>query len=149
MHNKLFGKLAALLALVLIGCGSSSTTTLVNWQPDYDKAVAQAKQEKKLVMVDVYTDWCGWCKKLDRDVYSDAAVAEKLSKNFLAVKVNPEKSQRGGELAKKFGTRGFPHIVFVDGDGNKISEIGGYLPASDFSNFLDTVPKPASTPPPA
>ena len=90
-------------------------------------------------MVDVYTDWCGWCKKLDRDVYADAKVSEKLAKNFVAVKINPEKTSRAAQLAKQFGTRGYPHIVFVNGDGKKIGEIRGYVSANEFLQRLDKV----------
>ena len=111
----------------------------VNWQSDYDKAIATAKKDNKLVMVDVYTDWCGWCKKLDRDVYADPKVGERLTKSFVTVKINPEKSLRAAQLARQFGTRGYPHIVFVNGDGKKIGEIGGYVPANEFLKRLDKV----------
>jgi thioredoxin-related protein len=111
----------------------------VQWQQDYDKALASARESKKLVVVDLYTDWCGWCKKLDKDVYANAIVSERLSKNFVTVKINPEKSSRAAQLAKQFGTRGYPHIVFVNADGKKIGEIGGYVPADEFLKKLDKV----------
>ena len=114
----------------------ASVPSLVKWQSSYQQALAQAKSEKKLVMVDIYTDWCGWCKRLDKDVYANAAVAEALAKHFIPVKVNPEKSREGAELAKKFGTQGFPHIVFVNGNGEKVAEISGYLPPTDFIGQL-------------
>jgi thioredoxin-related protein len=104
----------------------------VDWEHNYDTALEKAKKENKLVMVDVYTDWCGWCKKLDKDVYADPKVGERLTKSFVTVKINPEKSLRAAQLAKQFGTKGYPHIVFVNGDGKKIGEIGGYVPANEF-----------------
>jgi thioredoxin-related protein len=64
-------------------------------------------------------------------------VAAKLGASFVSVKMNPEKSSEAKELAKKFGTRGFPHIVFVDGTGNKVAEIGGYVPAEQFLQQLE------------
>src|SRR5271154_6266159 len=76
----------------------------VEWGHDYDSALETAKKDKKLVMVDLYTDWCGWCKKLDKDTYSDKDVAAKLGKDFIAVKVNPEKSERNAKLSRDFGT---------------------------------------------
>lgn len=115
----------------------------VKWQTDFNKAVAQAKADHKLVMVDVFTDWCGWCKKLDKDVYSNAKVSEKLSKDFVACKINPEKNSANRQLANKFGTRGYPHIVFVNGDGKKVYEIGGYVPAEKFTGELDAALKKA------
>ena len=108
----------------------------LQWQNDYDKALATAKTDKKIVMVDVYTDWCGWCKKLDKDVYANAEVKAKLAKDFVPLKINPEKSKKNLELARSFGTRGYPHIVFLDASGKKISEIGGYVPADKFAQTL-------------
>jgi thioredoxin-related protein len=109
------------------------------WQPSYQVALEKARAEKKILMIDLYTDWCGWCKRLDKDVYANPSVSEKLASRFIALKLNPEKSKEAAELAKKFGTRGFPHIVFVDGAGNKVAEIGGYLPATQFLQRLDSL----------
>jgi thiol:disulfide interchange protein len=109
----------------------------VDWEHNYDHALEQAKKDKKLVMVDVYTDWCGWCKKLDQVVYKDKAVEEKLGKDFVAVKINPEMNSKNAKLAKEFGTRGYPHIVFADADGKKIAEIRGYVTADVFLKQLE------------
>lgn len=128
---------AALLAARVLGVE-------LQWQDDYDKALAAAKTGNKILMVDVYTDWCGWCKKLDRDVYANADVKAKLAKDFVTLKINPEKSKKNMELARNFGTRGYPHIVFLDGSGKKISEIGGYMPADKFRETLASLTqKPA------
>ncbi len=116
----------------------------VDWVRDFDQALQKAKTGKKLVMVDIYTDWCGWCKKLDRDVYTNPQVEEKLTKDFVAVKINPEKSAGGAQLARQFGTRGYPHIVFTDADGHKVGEIRGYASAADFLKQLEQLTaKPA------
>ena len=116
----------------------------VSWEPNYDHALEKAKKDKKLVMVDLYTDWCGWCKKLDRDVYANAQVEEKLAKDFVSVKLNPEKSAGNAQLARQFGTRGYPHIVFTDADGKKVAEIRGYVVADAFLKQLEQLTaKPA------
>jgi len=115
----------------------------VRWESNYDDALRKAKQEKKLVMVDVYTDWCGWCKKLDRDVYTDRQVVEKLNKNFIAVKINPERSATGKKLAKEFGVRGYPNIIFLDATGKKLHQQPGYRPAPAFCEVLDEVVRKA------
>ncbi|HUK81723.1 MAG TPA: thioredoxin family protein [Verrucomicrobiae bacterium] len=111
----------------------------LKWQDDYDKALAAAKADNKILMVDVYTDWCGWCKKLDKDVYSNADVKAKLTKDFVTLKINPEKSKKNQQLARNFGTRGYPHIVFLDANGKKISEVIGYVPADKFSQKLTSL----------
>jgi thiol:disulfide interchange protein len=116
----------------------------VDWERNYDQALEKAKADKKLVMVDIYTDWCGWCKKLDQVVYKDKAVEEKLGKDFVSVKINPETNAKGAKLVKEFGTRGYPYIVFTDAAGKKIAEIRGYVPAAEFLKQLEQLTaKPA------
>ncbi len=115
------------------------TAPSFEWAQDYDRAFAAAKETKRIVMVDVYTDWCGWCKKLDKDTFSDKGVGDKLTKDFVAVKLNPEKSPKGATLAKEFGVTGYPHIVFVDTTGAKVSEIIGYLPPGEFLKRLEMI----------
>ena len=127
--------------LVAVLAAAVAHAANVEWTHDYDAALKKAKTDKKLVMIDIYTDWCGWCKKLDSDVYTDKNVQEKLAKSFICVKINPEKSPSGKKLMKEFGVKGFPYIAFVDGDGNKVGEIGGYKPAKAFAAVLDSVVK--------
>ena len=152
--------IALLSMILLLGCQSNKTrvssvtgqqvepkvTTAptvtapsFEWVQDYDRALAAAKGTKRIVMVDIYTDWCGWCKKLDKDTYNDKGVGDKVAKDFVAVKLNPEKNLKGATLAKEFGTTGYPHIVFVDATGKKVSEINGYLPPGEFLKRLKMI----------
>ena len=101
----------------------------IEWSYNFDKAAKEAKKQAKPMMVDFYTDWCGWCKRLDRDVYTkDNVVA--LSKQFVCIKLNPEKDQENG---KKFSVEGFPTIVFTNSEGKEIHRIVGYKPADKFA----------------
>ena len=113
----------------------------VKWEKNYDDGLAQAKKESKLVMVDVYTDWCGWCKKLDKDVYTQKEVGDKLAKDFVAIKLNPEKSAKNKKIVSGFGVQGFPTILFLNADGKEIGRIGGYVPADKFVKQLDEISK--------
>jgi thioredoxin-related protein len=131
-------------ALVTVLVATVAHAEKVNWEHNFERALEHARKNKKLVMVDLYTDWCGWCKKLDRDVYKDKKVEQKLAKDFITVKINPEATASGAKLARQFGTRGFPHIVFTDATGKKIDEIIGYVPADAFLKRLDKVTAPAS-----
>ena len=132
-----------LISLIVGIIATGAWAAEVDWQKSYADALAKAKKEKKLVLVDVYTDWCGWCKKLDKDTYSDKDVQAKLAKDFVAVKVNPETSDEGKKLQEQFSIRGFPYLLFVDGDGKKVAEIVGYKPAAAFLTRLEEITKPA------
>lgn len=116
----------------------------IDWQANYDSALEKAKKDKKPVMIDIYTDWCGWCKKLDRDTYSDKDVQAKLAKDFIAVKINPDENEKNALLEQRLGRAGYPHIVFLDSDGKKITEIRGYVPAAVFLKYLEQIAKPSS-----
>ena len=125
------------LALVLTAM--VATAADVKWEKQYVKVLEQSKKDKKLVMVDVFTEWCGWCKKLDKDVYSNKEVAEALAKNFVAIKLNPEESTKNKKVAAKFQVNGFPTIIFLDSNGKELSKIGGYVPADEFLKRLNEV----------
>ena len=103
----------------------------------FDDALAKARSEKRLVLVDVYTDWCGWCKKLDREVFSDAKVAAAASA-LVAVRVNAEKG--GEKIAERYDVQGFPTILFVDGAGNVVKRIDGYVDADEMLRILAELP---------
>ena len=104
----------------------------------FDEALDRARSEKKLLLVDVYTDWCGWCKKLDREVFSDARVAT-ASKSLLAVRVNAEKG--GEKVAERYDVQGYPTILFVDGSGNVVKRIDGYVDADELLRILAALPR--------
>ena len=105
----------------------------------FDEALARARSEKRLVLVDVYTDWCGWCKKLDREVFADARVAE-ATRALVAVRVNAEEG--GGEkVAQRYDVQGFPTVLFVDGSGNVVKRIDGYVDAAKMLRIISALPK--------
>lgn len=104
----------------------------------FDEALARARSEKKLLLVDVYTDWCGWCKKLDREVFSDARVAE-AARSLVAVRVNAEKG--GEKVAERYDVQGYPVVLFVDGSGTVVKRIDGYVDATEMLRILSALPK--------
>ena len=94
---------------------------------------AQAKEEKKLVMLDFTgSDWCGWCIMLDREVFSKPQFKEYASKNLVLVEVDFPKMKPMSDatrmqnirLAQQYQIQGFPTIVVLNGDGQIIAELG-------------------------
>jgi thiol:disulfide interchange protein len=111
----------------------------VEFQTDAGQAMAQAARENKPVMVDVYTDWCTWCHKLDRDVYSRNDVAQAVDQNFVALKLNPEKSASEKAFAAKYKVEGFPTILFLDANGKELGRVLGSKPGPEFLKTLAMV----------
>ena len=103
------------------------------WLDDMEKAKAQAKAENKKILLDFTgSDWCGWCVKLDKEVFSQQAWKDYAAKHFVLVEVDfprgtqlPEATKKQNEeLKKKFGIRGFPTIVITSASGTKKGELG-------------------------
>ncbi len=105
----------------------------IAWAENWDSALEQAQVEGRIVMVDFYTTWCGWCKRLDRDTYSDAGVIDRCRK-LVAVKVDGE---RRADLARKYGVTGYPTIGFLHPDGRPLQMVVGYQKADPFAEMLD------------
>ncbi len=105
----------------------------------FDEALARARGENRLLLVDVYTDWCGWCKKMDREVFADDRVA-RAARSFVAVRVNAEKG--GEKVAQRYDVQGYPTILFVDGSGKIVKRIDGYVDAAEMLRILTDLPKP-------
>ena len=76
-----------LLGLFLIG--SISLQAQIEWLT-FEEAVARNEREPKKILIDVYTDWCGWCKKMDKAVFASPAITAYISEHFYAVKFNAE-----------------------------------------------------------
>ncbi len=118
----------AFLAFVSMGLSAND----ISWRTDSASAMAESRKTGKPVMIDFYTDWCGWCKELDKVTYRDPEVIG-LSGSFVSLKLDAEKNPKGPELAEKYGVDGFPTILFLEPDGSLVARIVGYLPARDFA----------------
>lgn len=126
----------ALLPLLLLAVTTAGAhASEIAWKKGYDAAVAESKSTGKLMMIDFYTDWCGWCKKLDSDTYPAPEVV-KQSENFIPIKLNAEKDADGIRLAKKFKVDGYPTILFIDSNENLAFKIVGYEPAKPFAESM-------------
>ncbi|MBI3142202.1 MAG: DUF255 domain-containing protein [Bacteroidetes bacterium] len=121
--------------------------TAITWL-DLETAQAQMKETPKKLFVDLYTDWCGWCKVMDKNSFAHPVIIEIMNKHFYAVKFNAEKGPevnfkgtqykllpRGGkplhEWAQAYGStsRGlsYPTTIYFDENLNEIDVIPGYL----------------------
>jgi thioredoxin-related protein len=126
---------AAVVVGLLWAAGAAHAAEIA-WAKSFQAAMTQAKSSKKLVMADFYTDWCGWCKKLDKDTYTNAQVIQ-LTGQFVPVKVNAEKE--GVAVAKKYGVNGYPTILFITPEGDVAGKIGGYMPPEPFAGELKNI----------
>ena len=98
----------------------------IAWHRDLRRAIEVARAEGKLIVADVYTDWCGWCKKMDKTVYSDPAIVA-LSRQQVFLKVNAEDRGEGQSFAREMGVKGYPTTIILDGNGRVLNIAQGYI----------------------
>lgn len=135
-------KAAFLIALFFI---SSTAFSQIDFQKgSVAEVLAMAKAQNKLVMVDVMTDWCKWCIELDNKVYAKKDISDFANSNQINYKIDAEKGE-GIDFAKKYKIQGFPSILFLDGDGNEVDRVYGYVPAKDFMEMMQDYNKGINT----
>ncbi len=135
---------AVVYAVLESSSTSASTPYSVSWY-SFDEGLAEASKQQKKLLVDVYTDWCSWCKKMDNEVYSDKRIIELLHEHFVSVKLNAESSRKltyngqqftEREFAAALGIDGYPTTVFFLPDAKPITRVPGFMEAKTFANVL-------------
>jgi len=101
---------------------------------------AQKKASDGMLMlfVDVYATWCGPCKMMDSEVYTDPAVADYMNAHFLSVRLDGE-SDFGRIYASEQGLEGYPSMFIFSDDGERVSKIVGFTPAADLKSSLSSI----------
>jgi len=109
----------------------------LGWKSSLSEGLSEAKDKNKYVLADVYTDWCGWCKKLDRDTFSDGQMVKYLKSKFVCVKVNAEGSKESKEAASKYNVHGFPCSLVFDSQGKFLGRLSGYMEPLQYQSALE------------
>lgn len=127
----------------------------IHWMT-LEEAIEKSKTEKRKLYIDVYTQWCGWCKRMDETTFSDPEVVRYMNDHYYAVKFDAEQEkdinfQEKNYKFRKNGARGyhelasawlnnrlsFPTSVFLDENFNVIQPIPGYLDGSKMEAVLN------------
>src|SRR5262249_40129049 len=129
-------KLLAFTFLLTLSLAPALRAADGNWLTDPAKALAEAKGTKKLVLMDFTgSDWCSWCVRLNKEVFSQPQFQEFAKDNLVLVELDfprskpqsAEEKARNEALAKKFGIEGFPTIVVLNSEGKQVGQLG-YMP---------------------
>ena len=124
------------------------------WLTDYETALQKAKEENRYVLVDFTgSDWCGWCIRLNREVFSTEEFQDFAKEQLVCVKIDfPRKkklsrevAERNDQLQRKFGVRGYPTVFVLGPDGIPLARTG-YLKGGGqgYVNHLKSFIKNAS-----
>ena len=150
-------KIIVLLTL-LVSVSVSVSAQKINWMTMNEAIAAQAKTPKK-IFVDVYTNWCGPCKMLDKNTFSNTDLAAYINKHFYPVKFNGEGDETINmgdrefknpdfdparahtrnsphQFARFMGVRAYPTMLFIDSDGKLINRVASYLTPPQLEVYL-------------
>jgi len=117
--------------ILLVSQLSFSQQTIKFEDSDFATILAKAKAEKKIVFLDAYAAWCGPCKLMEKNVFTDKNVADYYNKNFINAHFDMEKGE-GPSLASKYGIRSYPTLLFLNGEGEIVGKELGYIKTEEF-----------------
>lgn len=156
MNVKNMWRTALLAVLVNFACLLSVDAQQVQWL-SMNEALERAEAENKKIFIDMYTDWCGWCKKMDKSTFQKPDIAAYINEHFIPVKFNAEQrkevtyrgkiykyvsnGKRGYhelavELSKNLGRLSFPTIIFLDERQKVIQPIPGFQDPKSFEVIM-------------
>lgn len=103
-------------------------------QPKWGKVLKMAKKQNKPIFVDAYTTWCGPCKMMDRDVFTNKEVADYFNENFINVKMDMEKGE-GNQLKLDWKVKAFPTLLYFNTEGEIVHRVVGAFGVEEFMNY--------------
>ncbi|TSA24397.1 MAG: DUF255 domain-containing protein, partial [Bacteroidetes bacterium] len=133
----------------------SPATPKIKWM-SFEEAYALNKTKPKKIFIDMYTDWCGWCKRMDATTFAHPEIIEYMNNNFYNVKMNaerrdtvvidsvifvnpnPGKPRSSHQLAVELlrGQMSYPSFVFLNEKSQLLTVVAGYQPAKEFEPIL-------------
>lgn len=145
-----------ILILSLVSIMASAGAQEIKWMK-IEEAVAAAQKTPKKIFIDVYTDWCGWCRRMDQTTFSNPVIANYINENYYAVKLDAETTDtitfKGYQFTYKSGPDGrggmnyfayallngktsFPSYVIMNEQQNLLTVLRGYQDAERFEPLL-------------
>lgn len=153
--STVFLLLLSLLAIVAYGeepkkenaeKDTSRSSAEIQWH-DFNEGLELAKAEGKNVFIEFYTDWCGYCKKMDKTTFKDPQVIGMINKNYVPIRVNGDSrdtvdvdgwiTDERNLTRSEYGVTGYPTYVFLESDGAKITKLPGYQRSDRLLTVLD------------
>ena len=130
-------------------CVQDHKNDKINWV-DFNTGFKQAQAEGKIAVIDCYTEWCGWCKVMDKKTFGNDTIIQRINEKYIAIKFNPElpfkydiglaDSVTGKQLLMALSNNspsGYPTFFFFVPQNKKMFQVPGYHDVSAFNTTLD------------
>jgi thiol:disulfide interchange protein DsbD len=104
-------------------------------EQDLEGALAKAKAEHKVVLVDIYAEWCAQCKELDEKTWPDPAVKQWLAQNAVAIRIDTDARRK--DLAAKLQIRSYPTVLLLDAEGRELRRLLGFEKPETMKAWLE------------
>ncbi|HEY9714998.1 MAG TPA: thioredoxin fold domain-containing protein [Chroococcales cyanobacterium] len=140
MHKSVLSKALFSLATFALAVAPGMCDEL-DWGRDLQKGLDKAKAEKKFVLADVYTDWCGPCKMLEKETFKDANFTKYLNENFVLIKANAEDGGLGQQIAENNDVHAYPTGLVFNTSGKMVKRIVGFRSAQEYEKELKKAKK--------
>lgn len=147
---------ACFILSVFFFSGSLPAFSQIKWMSFSEAVKVNSGEKKKKVFVDVYTDWCGWCKQMDKTTFRDSTIVEYMNKHFIAVKLNAEMKDTvvfnnytwtnpnpGGRATHSIAAAmlnddlSYPTFVMLDEDFKRMDMQKGFKDANFMKTYLE------------
>jgi thioredoxin-related protein len=138
MNSKFFLMLIICFSFTISEMSAQINFYTNNSEAGFANVFRIAKNSNKVVMIDCYTDWCGWCKKYDTNAFANAAVGEYANEHFVSYKLDME-TPLGVAVAEAIDVNSFPTILWFTPEGKIIKRLNGYRNSTDFLSICQGV----------
>ena len=126
-------------AILLMVAGSLMAESGVKWETSLAEAQKRAKAEHKLIFMDVYTDWCGWCIKLQKETFPSTEAQAALAKVVPFSARTQFKNGKDAEnkfIEQQYRVNAYPTLILLDADGKEVARNSGYLTPGPFAAWI-------------
>jgi tetratricopeptide (TPR) repeat protein len=134
----LAGFVISAIVLGLIAANIPAGASAITWERDYEKAIERARAEKKLIVADMFTDWCELCKKMDAETFAEPRLIQKMANKYVWLKLNTETEEDGLRLQTEFAILTYPTILVLDSQGEEVDRVDRFLPATQFTEKIES-----------
>ena len=131
------GAIIAAVTIVSALAIINSPPRSIVWERDYEKAVQRAVAEKKVILADMFTDWCVLCKDMDQETFGDPTLITEMARKYVWLKLNTETEEDGKKLQGEFGILTYPMVMVLDSKGQEIDRVEGFVRPQVFKQSVE------------